>query len=76
MYRILGTSPVRRYPILAETQWRLPGLLSRVVCLPFQTSLDSRLRGSDDIGQDGDWEKGICEEFRRRSPSCFALPRC
>jgi hypothetical protein len=76
MYRILGMSPVCRYAILAETQWRSPGVLSRVVCLFLRTSLDSRLRGSDDIGQDGGWGKGICEEYRRGSASCFAPPGC
>jgi hypothetical protein len=76
MRRILAMTSVRRYPILAETQWRSPKGLSRVVRLHLQTSLDSRSLGSDDIGQKRWPERGICGEYGRGSASRFAPPRC
>ena len=41
-----------------------------------ELSLGSSLGGSNDVGQDGWPGKGICGEYRRGSPDCFAPPCC
>src|SRR6516162_6574202 len=60
MQRILVMGPVRRYSISAkETRPRSPKTPSCVVLPLLQTSLDSGVLASDDVGQDGGWERSM-----------------